>query len=171
MDSGALILQKEIPLADEDTAVSIEEELRCLGAQLLLEALRLIKTGSYELTPQDESKVVMAPKLKKSDGLVAWSKPAVVIYNQVRGTIPWPGAFTHYKGKLLKLHKAKGVQHGLCPGKYPGGEIVGVSKEGIIVATGKDCLVLEELQLEGGRRMPAREFVSGHKICVGERFE
>ncbi len=171
MDSGALILQKEIPLVNEDTAISIEEELRCLGAQLLLEALRLIKSGKYEVIPQDESKVVMAPKLKKEDGLINWNKPAITIYNQIRGVMPWPGAFTHYKCKLLKVHKAKGVQENSCPGKHSAGEVAGISKEGIIVATAKDCLILEELQLEGGRRMSAREFVSGHKISAGERFE
>ncbi|MFA5004578.1 MAG: methionyl-tRNA formyltransferase [Candidatus Omnitrophota bacterium] len=171
MDSGALILQKEIPLADEDTAISIEEELRCLGAQLLLEALRSIKSGNYKLTPQDESKVVMAPKLKKEDGLINWDRPASAIYNQIRGVMPWPGAFTHYKGKLLKVHRVKGVQQDICFGEHSPGEVVGIYKEGIVVATAKHCLILEELQLEGGRRMSAREFVLGHKVCVGGRFE
>jgi methionyl-tRNA formyltransferase len=171
LDSGAMILQKEIPLADEDTAISIEEELRCIGAQLLLESLVLIKAGNYKLMPQDESKMVMAPKLKKEDGLIDWNKPAVIIYNQIRGVMPWPGAFTHYKGKLLKVHKAKGVVQEACPGKHSSGEVVGISKEGVIVATAKDCLILEELQLEGGRRMPAREFVIGHKISLGEYFK
>jgi len=171
MDSGALILQKEIPLADEDTAISIEEELRCLGAQLLLEALRSIKSGNYKLTPQDESKVVMAPKLKKEDGLINWNRPALVIYNQIRGVMPWPGAFTHYKGKLLKVHRVKGVQQDTCPGEHCAGEVVGIYKEGIVVATAKDCLILEELQLEGGRRMSAREFVLGHKLSAGDIFK
>jgi len=166
MDSGAIIMQKEIAISDNDDAVLLESKLRDLGAELLLKSIDAIKSRDYNLTLQDEKKVTFAMKLKKSDGCVDWDKTALEIYNLIRGALPWPGAFTHYKGKLLKIYKggiAK-VQGNVA------GEVVSVSKQGIVVSAGKDSLVIEELQLEGGRRMPAENFIIGHKIKAQERF-
>lgn len=168
MDSGAIIMQKEIAIHENDDAVLLESKLRDLGAELLLKAIQAIKNKDYELTPQDEKRVSFAPKLKKSDGLIDWSRPALEICNLIRGALPWPGAFTHYQGKLLKIYKAKIVTSlGVKP---QFGRIADISREGIAVITGKDLLVIQELQAEGKRRMKAEEFIAGHKICPGEKF-
>lgn len=169
MDSGPVILQKEIKIEDKDTSVSLEEKLRQCGAALLLEALKSIDNRDYRLMEQDEDKVILAPKLQKQDGRIDWNTPAADIHNQVRGVLPWPGAFTNYRGKTLKIFQA--IVLPLFPNHKPvPGEVVRADKYGIVVAAARGFLAIKEMQLEGGRRMPAPEFISGHKISVGEKF-
>lgn len=169
MDSGPVILQKEIKIEDKDTSISLEEKLRACGAALLLEALKSIDNRDYRLTEQDEDKVIFAPKLQKQDGRIDWNTPAADIHNQVRGVLPWPGAFTNYRGRTLKIFQA--VVLPLFPNHKPApGEIVRADKDEIVVACARGFLSIKELQLEGGRRMPVSEFISGHKISPGEKF-
>lgn len=169
MDAGPVIAKKEIGVTETDTAITLEEKLSGLSAQILIETLGSIEKNAYKLTPQDEAGSTLAPKLKKEDGLINWKKSAHDIYNLVRGCIVWPGAFSNYKGKLLKIYKAS-VCAALSDNISEPGEIVGISKEGISVATGKDNLVIEELQIEGKKRMKAEEFIVGHKIQEGEKL-
>lgn len=162
MDSGPIILQKEIKILESDDSVSLESKLCNLGAELLLKAVPLIKSKGHELIGQDEAKVTYAPKLKKKDGLIDWNKPAQEIINLIRGTLPWPGAFTHYKGKLLKIFKARVIE---CQYRLStAGEVQNISKEGITVAAGDKSLLIQELQIEGKRKMGAEEFIAGHSI-------
>ena len=170
MDAGPIIQQKETEISNLDTSITLEDKLSHFAAQLLLTSLHSIEDNNYNLVPQDENNVSFAPKLKKEDGRIDWNKPACDIYNLIRGCISWPGAFTYYKGKLLKIYKAK---VGSCVREFlssVAGKIISVSKEGIVVATGKDNLIIEELQIEGKRRMKVEEFIAGHKICIGEIF-
>ena len=109
-----------------------------------------------------------APRLKKLDGLINWEMSARDIYNLIRGYLGWPGAFTYYKGKLLKIYKARITVSPEYQSNGTPGEILKVSKEGIAIATGKDTLIIEELQIEGKRRMRVEEFIAGHKISLGE---
>lgn len=90
MDAGPVILQKAVDISETDTSVTLEEKLSDIGAHLLLQSLKLIENGEYKLIPQDEAKVIFAPKLKKEDGLIKWDKPAQDIYNLIRGCIVWP---------------------------------------------------------------------------------
>ncbi len=170
MDAGPIILQKELAIASEDTAVTLEDKLSGMGAEALIEALKVIESGSYKVEPQKDKDASFAPKLKKEDGLINWSKPAHDISNLIRGSLPWPGAFTYYKGKLLKIYQAKAFLALEEEKKKTPGQIVRVLKEGIAVATGKEDLIIEGLQLEGKRKMSAREFISGHKIREEENF-
>jgi methionyl-tRNA formyltransferase len=170
MDAGPVILQESTDIASMDTAIDLDEKLSDLGAQLLLQSLKLIKNGDQKLTPQDEARVSFAPKLKKDDGLIDWGKPAQNIYNLVRGSLSWPGAFTYYKEKLLKVYKARVGPADISCSRCSCGEIIDVSNVGITVITGKDNLTIEELQIEGKRVMKASEFIIGHKISVGEIF-
>ncbi len=188
MDAGEVILVRESEILEDDTSIALGEKLSALAAGLLLEALPSIEKNNYKLMPQDESKVTFAPKLKKENGLINWESPAEDIYNLIRGCLAWPGAFTYYKGKMLKIYKARVNQFPLqnmadqpsaevgepaCPeqgrrvSRLPG-EIMQVSKEGVIVAAAEDSLIIEELQIEGKRRMAVKEFIAGHKIFVGE---
>ncbi len=171
MDSGAIIAQRETEIKTEDDAVSVEERLRQIGAELLLKMLPDIKENRISLKQQDDRLAIYAPKLKKSDGLIDWNNSVTDILNLIRGTRPWPGAFTHYNGKLLKIHKAELTDVALLTkGSYSAGEILNISKKGINVATGKGVLLIQELQIEGKRSMAAEEFISGHKISPGFRF-
>lgn len=167
MDSGPVIMQKEIKIEDKDTSVTLEEKLRLAGAELLVDALKIIDSRSYRLVEQDEDKVIIAPKLKKEDGLIDWATSAVDIHNQIRGVLPWPGAHTRYKGKILKIFQSDILP--LFPNHKPvPGEVVRANKDGIVVASGRGFLNLKELQLEAGKRMPAQSFIIGHKLAVGE---
>ncbi len=168
MDAGPIIAQKLINIENEDTAVTLEGKLSLLAAKTLLDTLEPIKTNNYNLINQVENMVSFAPKLKKEDGLINWNKSACEICNLIRGVINWPGAFTYYKGKLLKIYKARVSSQVREFASSNPGEILEASKEGIVVFTGKGNIIIEELQIEGKRRMKVEEFIAGHKISVGE---
>lgn len=167
MDAGPVIMQREVKIEDNDTSLSLEEKLRKCGALLLLEALIKIEKKDYRLIDQDEDKVVLALKMKKDVGLIDWHNPAVNIANQIRGVLPWPGAFTQYGGKIIKIFQADVLPVFLSHKPVPGA-VVRVNKEGIIVACGRGFLKINQLQLEAGKRMSAGSFISGHKLVVGE---
>lgn len=167
MDAGPIIMQKEIKIEDKDTSVSLEEKLRNCGAKLLIEALSRIDKREYRLVEQEEDDVIYAPKLKKAIGLIDWGTPAVNIHNQIRGVLPWPGAFTSYCGKTLKIFQSEVFP--IFPNHKPlPGEVVRADKQGIVIACLRGFLKVDELQLEGGRRMNAQNFIIGHKLVIGE---
>jgi methionyl-tRNA formyltransferase len=170
MDAGPVIAQAQAAIEAQDSAVSLEEKLSDLGAHLVAQALDAIERRAYELVPQDEAKVTHAPKLKKEDGRINWQSPAQAIYDRIRGTVPWPGAFTTYKGKLVKIYKAAFALPG--PGSYNHvpGEVISVSAQGITVAAQNGSVVVQELQAESKRRVLAEEFVAGHRIVAGDSF-
>jgi methionyl-tRNA formyltransferase len=168
MDAGPIILQKMVDIADDDTAITLEDKLSGLATQLLLTSLQSIEDNNYKLIPQAKDNVSFAPKLKKEDGRINWSKPACDIYNLIRGCFPWPGAFTYHNNKLLKIYKAQVCPTSRLSASLQPGEIIDVSKEGIIVITGKDNLIIKELQIEGKRRMKVEELILGYKISVGK---
>ncbi|MFA5099523.1 MAG: methionyl-tRNA formyltransferase [Candidatus Omnitrophota bacterium] len=165
MDAGPVILQKKVPILDTDTAESLAAKLAVPAAEILIEGIDKLASGSCQLTVQDESKASFASKLKKSDGLIDWNKPALEIVNLIRGCIPWPGAFTYYKGKLVKIHKVSVVSYA---GKdtMTAGQIVHISKEGIVVTTARGSLLIEALQMEGKRIISAAEFIAGYQVNV-----
>lgn len=168
MDAGPIILQKSIDIAALDTVITLEDRLSKIAAEALLGSLTLIEQNNYRLMPQDERKAIFAPKLKRNDGWIDWSKTAYEISNLIRGCINWPGAFTYYKGKLLKVYEARIIRLSDYQGIRLPGKIIRISKDGIVVATRKEDLLIEELQIEGKRRMEAREFIAGHKIPLEE---
>ena len=167
MDAGPVMLQKEIKIDPQDTSVTLEEKLSQGAAEILMESLKVIDGRSYRLAEQEEDKVILAPKLTKNDGLIDWNTPAVDIHNQIRGVLPWPGAFTGYRRKLLKIFQAELLP--VFPAHKPvPGEVVRADKQGIVVAAARGFLEIKELQLEAAKRMPAQSFVMGHKLTAGE---
>lgn len=171
MDAGEIILQEKTAIGLSESAPELEQRLSKMGAGLLLRALASIKAGTFGLLPQDEKAATFAPKLKKNDGLIDWHRSALQIHNQVRGCLLWPGAFTYRKGKLLKIYKTTLLPDAAVPGKgHTAGEVVAVDKKGITVMAGDAPLLIEELQMEGKRRMSAEEFIAGHCLCFGERL-
>lgn len=166
LDAGPIILQKTLEIREDDTSATLEDKLSKNAADSLIDSLEFIRNNNYQLTPQDEGKVSFAPKLKKEDGLIHWHKTAREIHNLVRGILSWPIAFTYYNGKLLKIYKTEVYPQtdiSISPG-----EILEISKNGVNVSTGKDSLMIRELQIEGKRKMTVAEFIAGHRIRMGE---
>lgn len=167
MDAGPIYLQEKVPLAPDETAGSLQEKLTPVGARLLLETLCRLKEGSLAPTEQDESKATFAPMIKKEDGRIDWTRPALEIERRVRGFDPWPGSFTWVNGKLLKVHRIQLVS----PESYAApGEVVKADRGGFWVSTGAGVIALEEVQLENKKRIPGVEFIKGARIKVGDRL-
>jgi len=129
--------------------------------------LVIVGNRDNRLVEQDEDKVVYAPKMKKEIGLIDWNASAVNIHNQIKGVIPWPGAFTSYRKKLLKIFQAQVLP--IFPSHKPScGEVIRADKHGIVVACLRGFLEIKELQLEAGKRMSAQNFIIGHQLTKGE---
>ncbi len=167
MDAGPIYLQQEVPLSSQETAASLEARLVPVGAELLSRTIAKLKEGSLRPQTQREEDATYAPVLKKEDGLIDWSQPAIAIERRVRAFFPWPSAYTHFNSKLLKVHRAAVVSTGE---KGVPGEVVRADKGGLWVATGEGILSLEEVQLENRKRLSAAEFLKGARIEKGNRL-
>jgi len=169
MDEGDIILKKEIVIDKEDTNVTLNEKLALLGADTLMEAVDLISSGKVKLVKQDGPSASVAPKLTKEDGLIDWNESAVKIHNKVRGLLPWPGAYTHFEGKTLKILKTEVLEEAYAKGSS--GEIVDMIKhKGIVVGTGAGNLLVKYVQIEGKKPFDTDALLCGHKIPIGYRF-
>jgi methionyl-tRNA formyltransferase len=167
MDAGPIYLQEAIPVAPEETTLSLQTKLTPVGARLMLETIRGLKENSLQARIQDDTAATLAPLIKKADGLIDWRQPALDIERRVRGFTPWPSAYTYLEGKLLKIHRARAIA-GSDP-REPG-EVVRADGAGFWIATGDGSLSLEEVQLEGKRRVSAVDFIRGARITQGERL-
>ncbi len=168
MDTGDILLQREIPIEDDDTAETLQQRLALVGSQLFMETLEKMKAGNIRSMPQDHSRATYAPPLKKEDGRIDWGKDAKEIGLQVRAFDPWPGAFTELDGRLLKVYRGE-VRKGRPAGKA--GTVVWVGSDFIEVETRNDSFLIKEVQLEGKRRMSVRDFLAGHSIPIGTVLE
>lgn len=168
MDAGPVLLQAKYRMQPEETALSLEAALSEVAAGLLLEALEGLQKGTIKAAEQNRQRVTYAPKLKKKDGLIDWGRSAEEITARVRGCLGWPGAYTYLHSKVLKIYAAhpQALTEGLGPGSC--GEVLGAARHRLYVATAKGILAVEELQLEGGRRLGVQEFLIGHPLAAGE---
>lgn len=166
MDAGDILLTRSTPIKETDNAITLHDILAPMGAGLLLDTLNKIEEGSIKRTPQDHSKATFAPIMKKEDGLIKWKRSAKEIFDHIRGAQPWPAAYTHLDGKLLHVYDSSVIEGGT---DAKPGEIIAVS-DGIVVATGSGKLCLKEVQLEGKKRLSARDFLNGHKIKIGSQL-
>ena len=165
MDTGAMLLQEAIPITDDDTAGTLSPRLAELGGRLLVETIARLKAGTLVPTPQDSSQATMAPLLKKEDGIIDWTLPAVTLANRVRGLAPWPGAYTSVPGgDRWTIWRAQAIPG---PATKPPGVVLAVTSEAIHVATGEGVLALLELQPANSRRMAVSQYVAGHSISIG----
>jgi methionyl-tRNA formyltransferase len=164
MDTGPILLVREVEIKEDETAEELGEQLAVIGGELAMETMQGLKEKSLQPTPQDEKGASYAPLLKKEDGLIQWEEEASRIRNQIRGMVPWPVAFTWWKGKRIKLFRGRTGDGAGTPG-----EITAVDG-GLEVACGTGSLFIEELQLEGGRKMGWDEFTRGHQLTPGERL-
>lgn len=168
MDAGAIYLQQAISLAPNETTGSLQSKLVPIGARLLMQTLRGIKEGTLTTRDQDESLATFAPMLKKEDGRIEWTRPAVEIERRVRALDPWPGSFTRIDGKLLKVHRAKVVWDPSVAGTP--GQVIRADGGGFWIATSSGAIQLDEVQLENKKKLPGTEFIKGARIKIGDRL-
>ncbi len=174
LDTGDVLLQARTPIGPEENFGDVHDRLARMGADLLLETLGLLAAGGLTGFPQDHGKATYALAIGREDEIIDWRKSALAIKNQVRALNPWPGARTRLGDRVLKIWKVgepaavagSRVHARENPGPVPG-EIVRVSGEGLAVQCGDRPLVIRELQLEGGKRMDAAEFLRGTRITPG----
>lgn len=164
LDTGAMLAKREIRIAPDETGGSLFDKLSGLGVPLLLETLADLEAGRIEAVPQS-GEISYAPQLKKEMGEIDWEMPAEKIERLIRGLSPWPSAYTHLDGKTLKIWSAKVRPEGGGDGLR--GEILPAKKDAFLVRTGEGLLSVEELQLEGKKRMTAEAFLRGYSLKEG----
>ena len=189
MDTGDILIQKTIPIDENETGGGLFDKLSALGAELIVEALPMIERGELTPVPQDESKATKCGKLSKDMGKIDFDKSAEDIRNLVRGLNPWPSAFTSLDGKMLKIWNVKVVAEneivadagaeGNVGFNVAGnvdvptaekGTIVTISKDSFTVKCGEGFLKVLELQLEGKKRMAVKDFLLGYKLKAGQQL-
>ena len=168
IDTGAILLQKEVRINKNETAGSLFDKLEETGSALIAEAVD--KLSRHELTPkkQDEDKASLTKQIKKSMGLIDFNLSADEIERLIRAFDPWPGTYTVLRGKTLKIWSADAMDKDEVD--YMPGAVIRTSKEGIYVKCGKGTLVIKELQAEGKKRMNAKDFLLGCRPDEGEIF-
>lgn len=175
MDAGDMIAQKETPILEEDTVGILYDRLSDLGAKLLKETLPDILKGTNQRIPQDENLVTYAPTLSREDERLDWNMSARQVYNKVRGTNPWPGSYTTYQGKTVKIwagqvHQCENAMRHHA--HQDNGTIVKIFKDAIGVKVNDGVYLITELQLEGKKRMSVKDYLNGHCIFeVDTKFE
>jgi methionyl-tRNA formyltransferase len=174
LDAGPTFATRRRVIGEDETSTEVEQSLALLGADLLVEVVEQLASGRAVETPQDEARATFAPKLTKSEGWIDWELPARTIHNRVRGLQPWPLAATLLRGERILLHRTR-----LLPAAGPSsrssgdaGVIVAAAADGITAMSGDGQPVqILQLQPEGGRAMSARDYLAGHRILPGMRFE
>ncbi len=168
LDTGDILYQRELKIEEDDTYETLQDKLMRLGGLAVTEALCLFERG--ELTPrkQCQEESCYAPLIRKEMGFLDFQKTAEELDRVIRGMTPWPSAYTFYHGKQLKIWKARPICE--TSGAYAPGEIVTVAKDHIRAAAGKGFLDIYEMQLEGKKRMNARDFLLGVRMLPGERL-
>ena len=167
LDTGDILLQRELPIESDDTAETLGPRLAAVGAGLMVETLRELESGQVRLVPQDHAKATLAPILKKEDGRIDFARTANEVHNRLRGFQPWPGAYTTFRSKTLQVHKARPAEWivRLDPGE------IAVEGTRLLAGCGQGtALELVEIQMEGKRRMRAREFINGYRPKTGDHL-
>ena len=167
LDTGDILLQKEMPILAEDTAETLAPRLAALGATLMMETLHGLEAGVLNGRSQDHTKATLAPVLKKEDGLINFQRTAVEIWNRLRGFQPWPGAYTRFRGKQLQIHAAKPLP---SFSTLPVGEVISETDHFVVGCGNNSALEVTELQLEGKKRISAGDFLHGYRLTPGERL-
>ncbi len=165
LDTGDMLLTREVAISPDETGDSLHDKMSALGSDLLLETLEQAQAGTLEPRKQNDEESTYAPMLKKTMGEIDFSWDAEKLERHIRGLNSWPSAFTHYKGKLLKIWKAQPVEDDT---KAQPGEIIEVDRESFTVKTGTGCLVVSEVQLEGKKRMRVCDFLRGAPLQKGD---
>ena len=165
LDTGPILMQQEVDILEGETAGMLHDRLSSLAPGLLMRTLEGLANGLITERKQDNSLATYAPKLTKEQGLINWSWPAERLDGLIRGLDPWPGAFTYYNEKMLKLFGCFLANKGetfSAPGK-----IKGLTERGLEIETGQGSIIVEEIQVSGKKRLPVKEFQRGSTLSVG----
>ncbi|MCB1021574.1 MAG: methionyl-tRNA formyltransferase [Acidobacteria bacterium] len=165
LDAGDVLLCRETPIGENETASEVMERLAPMGAELLIETLAGLQAGTIQPKPQEDEASTYAPMMKREDGLIDWTLPAREIHNRARGFDPWPGAYTLFRGKRLHLGRTE-----IAEGEAPAGAIVEAGQALVVGCGGGGLLRVGEVQVEGKSRMRAADFANGYKPAPGERL-
>lgn len=168
LDTGDMLLKRELEILPGDTSITLAPRMAAVGAELLVATLEGLAKGSITPVPQDNSQATLAPILKKEDGLIDFSRTAKEIHDRLRGFQPWPGAFTHFHGKTLKIVAAEPASANL---EVAPGELYLHGADQLLVGCGGGTLLaLLQLQPEGRKAMAARDFISGYRPALGSKL-
>lgn len=165
LDTGDMLVKKSLSIFPNENAGQLHDRLAYLGREAMEETLARLCAGTLSPQKQDDSRSSYAPMLKKEDGLIDWNSSATSIHNQVRGLYPWPGAFTHLDGEVLKLADTRIVNEKGAPG-----EILKTEDMGVVVACGEGALQVRKLQLPGKKMLCAADFLRGVKLRAGQKL-
>ncbi|TYL46486.1 methionyl-tRNA formyltransferase [Marinomonas sp. IMCC 4694] len=171
LDTGDMLLKAHCDITPTDTSASLHDRLATLGGTALIDSLEQLTAGSLVPEKQDDSLTCYATKLTKQEANLDWSMSAELIERHIRGLSPWPVAFTHSLAGVMKIHAAS-VASVSDEASIPG-DIIVVSKEGIIVATGQGSILVTDVQFAGGKRMSIQDALNGkHKaaLTIGQRL-
>ncbi|MBN1516950.1 methionyl-tRNA formyltransferase [Candidatus Sumerlaeota bacterium] len=177
LDTGGMIMKREIDILDDDDTLSVSNMLSCLGAEALVEALnRIAETGRVDAEPQNGDEATYAPLLKKEDGRINWKKSPDAIICHILGMQPWPGAFSESKGEVFKFLKAisfypEEAQTFLNDKQKPGEVIELAPDRGPIVRTGDSCICITQLQPPNRKAISGSDAINGGYVKAGMRFE
>lgn len=167
LDTGDVLLRQRIPISEQDTTETVRERLSKLGAACILEVLTSIQQGTARAFPQHDEEATYAAKIDKSEAEIEWRSDAEQISRQVRAFNPYPGAYSRVRDISMKIWQASIKTNA----KGEPGEILATGPGGIVVASGDGGVVLEIVQKSGARRLTADQFLLGHPLQPGERFE
>jgi methionyl-tRNA formyltransferase len=165
LDTGDMLLVKRTPIDPDEDARSLHDRMSLIGAEALTETLDLLIAGKLVPVKQNDAETCYAPLLKKELGEIDWRRSPREVKNLVRGVTPWPGAFTWLNGLFLKVFKVR-----TAAGDGTPGTVLTAGKEGIEVACADGSVIIEELQLEGKKRLPVRNFLAGYALQPGLRL-
>ena len=160
LDTGAMLLAEALPIAPTDTSATLHDRLAALGARLIDQALALLAQGALQPRPQPAEGVTYAHKIEKAEAAIDWQAPAAVVERRLRAFDPFPGATAVLGGLQVKVWRGRVV-----PGTGAPGQVLQAGEGRLVVACGQDALELLEVQLAGGRRIPAREFLQRHPVA------
>ena len=170
VDTGDIILKRTTPIGPNETAGEVHDRLKEIGAEAVVETVRQLEEGTVAASPQDASEATPAPKLKSNDGKVPWEADAQVVHNHIRGLSPWPGAWTMHQGTRLKLYRSRLPEDApALPAARPPGTVLETEPR-LLVACGREAVVLTELQQPGKTVLEAADFLHGYDLETGERL-
>jgi methionyl-tRNA formyltransferase len=169
MDTGQTLLRREVEIGPEETAPELGARMSAVGSELVAESLLRFDRGEISPAPQDEKNASYAPILKKEDGRIDWSRPAQQIYNRIRGLAPWPGSYSTFRGQTCHLW-GRPEPRGAAGEQVTPGEIAPSTKEIYLICGEGTFLRLESIQIEGRKKISAREFANGARITPSDRF-
>lgn len=166
LDTGDMLVRETLPITQAMTAAELHDAMMKLGADVLEKTLFSLSEGTLKRTPQDDALSTYAPLLDKEVGRIDWKKSAQEIHDLVRGLNSWPGAYTMLEGQKFKIWRTR-----LAEGTAEPGEIVSVTKQGLLVGTGEGMLEILELQAPSKKKMAAGDYVRGHGLQLPARFD